>query len=473
MPVTAGPAVLLPPRTTGTIAAMSSRPTHAWRVQLSLSLLAALAVSACGESLSLSDGLTPPGLRALSVVGCDQGLRVEFTSDVDAATVTSQTFLVERSTGTVSYDPAGRTASYVPLDPFVTGDTYTAVLTQEIATTQGAHLPEPLRWQFTCVDRSAPVLIERSPLGESQSPLVRPMLRFNEPLDEATLTAENVRIVGVESNLVWDASSRTLTLVPLRALYPGRGYTVKLGAKVRDLSGNALGTDVTWTFRTRESTDDWAARVLSPAVPAATACDAAIELRVATHVEIEPSAFASAPVVVDGAPDSTATWDESRRVIRVLPSTPLRPGESYPLRATSALRDRHGDRLFDDFALLETLTVVDDCARPTVASVPAAWGFVGCDEPIFVQFSSPMDLVTVEEAVQLRDLAAGGWVVDASPLVATEVMAGESEGSIALLPVEPLQHGRRYWLTVTTAAMSTQGVALSQTGGWEVLATCE
>lgn len=439
----------------------------------SLSLLPVLMLAGCGEALSLADDLTPPGLRSLSVAGCDQGLRVEFTSDMDAATVSAQTFLVERSTGTVSYDPAGRTASYVPLDPFITGDLYTAVLTREIATTQGAHLLEPVRWQFTCVDRSAPVLIERSPLGEGHSPLVRPTLRFNEPLDEATLTADNVRIEGVESTVSWDASTRTVTLVPLRALYPGRAYTVKLGAKVRDLSGNALGTEVTWTFRTRAATDDWPARVLSPPVPAATACDAVIELRVATHVEVDPAAVVTTAVVIDGAPDATATWDEARRVIRVLPSTPLRPGETYPLRAAASLRDRYGDPLFDDLALLETLTVVEDCARPTVASVPAAWGFVGCQSPVELRFSTPMDAATVEGAVQLRDLVAGGWVVDASPEVASEVQAGDDAQTFSLLPLQPLEHGRRYWLSVTTAALSLQGAALPHAGGWEVLATCE
>lgn len=434
-------------------------------------LALACALASCGDASSEDVPTSPPGLRALRVLGCDQGLRVEFAADVQAATVTSQTFLVERSTGTVSYDPAGRTATYVPLDPFTSGELYTAVLTEEITSTSGERLPEPLRWQFSCVDRAAPVLVERTPLGDEHSPLVRPTLRFSEPLDEATLTPGNVRIDGVESTLKWDAAERTLTLEPVRALYPGRGYSVSVSSKVRDVSGNALGTDVTWSFRTREATDDWAVKLVSPPIPDAASCDAPIELRVASHVEVDPEAFATPPVLVDGSPGSIAQWDPIERIIRVSPTVPLRPGTSYPLVATTALRDRFGDALFDDHALIADITVVDDCAQPTVSSVPAAWNSVACDAPIPVGFSTLMDETTV--LIELRDLVAGGWDPLTSPVVESQLVAGEDTSVFELLPTQPLVAGRRYWLSVAAGAESLDGATTPLSGGWELLASCE
>lgn len=437
-------------------------------------LAACLVWSGCADSLSGGLQPVPPGLRALRVLGCDQGLRVEFSTDVDAATVSAETFLVERATGTVSYDSAGRTATYVPLDPFTSGELYTAVLTQAITTTAGDSLPEPLRWQFTCVDRAPPVLIERAPLGDDQSPLERPTLRFSKPLDEATLTPENIRVLGVEARLEWDAARRTVTLVPVRPLYPGRTYSVFVSAKVRDLSGNALGTDVTWTFRTRRAFGDWTARLVSPAIAGATACNAPVELRIAPHVEVDPEAFETPPVLIDGAPGSLAYWDAEARILGISPTAPLRPGASLTLVATSALKDRFGDMLFDDGALIERLEVVEDCGMPTVETVSDAWGTVGCDAALEVLFSWPMDPESLEAAVSLRDLVAGGWKPDTSPLVASEIIPSENDGSrFFLQPLEPLENGRRYWLSVSENAKSLNGDPLSLPGGWEVLAGCE
>lgn len=428
----------------------------------------------CSDSFRDGQQSIPPGLRALRVLGCDQGLRVEFSIDVDAATVSAETFLVERATGTVSYDSAGRTATYVPLDPFTSGELYTAVLTQGITTTAGDSLPEPLRWQFTCVDRAPPVLIERAPLGNDQSLLARPTLRFSKPLDEATLTPDNIHIVGVESRLEWDAAERTVTLVPVRPLYPGRSYSVVVSAKVRDLSGNALGTDVAWTFRTRRAFGDWTARLVSPAVPGATACDAPIELRIAPHVEVEEEAFVSPPVLIDGAPGSSAQWDETARILRIWPTAPLRAGARFALVATAAFKDRLGDVLFDDGAIIEELEVVADCELPTVETVPAAWGTVGCDAALELRFSQEMTQESLEGAVSLRDLVAGGWKPDTSPVVASELVASEDDASIFYLqPLQPLENGRRYWLSVSDHAESLGGDPLTLPGGWEVLAVCE
>ena len=79
---------------------------------------------------------------------------------------------------------------------------------------------------------------------------------FSEPVDPATLTG-NVELRNggtlVPASVQYDAPSSTVTLHPTSALAYSTSYTatVKGGAAgVKDLAGNALGADVSWSFTT-------------------------------------------------------------------------------------------------------------------------------------------------------------------------------------------------------------------------------
>lgn len=437
-------------------------------------LFLALWVVGCADGLvGMQPGLSP-SLRALRVLGCEQGLRVEFASDMEASSITPESFFVERASGNVAYDSAGRTATYTPIDPFVSGESYTAVLTNRVRAVSGEWLPGEVRWQFTCVDRSPPVLLDRAPLGEGVSTHVRPTLRFNEPLDEATLTPESIFIKGVESSLRWDAGQRTVTLMPARTLHPERTYEVTVLGRVRDLAGNPLGTDVTWAFRTRAPRGDWTARLVSPPIPQATACAANIELQLSSAVVVPTSGFASAPLVVDGAPEAQVEYRPAEHVLRVDPLLPLRPGVVLSVLATSAFVDIWGDALFDDQALIAELATVEDCEMPTVVDLPALKSTTGCDEPVAIRFSQPMELESLGGLVTLRDLEAGGWNVARAPVVEAEVRRSPDDPALVLVePVASLEDGRSYWLSLEPGATSVAGESVRVGGAWEIRAACD
>ena len=58
--------------------------------------------------------------------------------------------------------------------------------------------------------------------------------------------------------VTYDAATRTVTLNPTAALAPLTTYTVTIkggAAGVKDVAGNALSADVTWSFTTGISTN--------------------------------------------------------------------------------------------------------------------------------------------------------------------------------------------------------------------------
>jgi hypothetical protein len=83
---------------------------------------------------------------------------------------------------------------------------------------------------------------------------------FSEAMDPSTITTGTLELRGpggslVPSTVAYDAPSATATLTSSSALAASTGYTVRVaggasGTVARDLAGNALAADFTWTFTT-------------------------------------------------------------------------------------------------------------------------------------------------------------------------------------------------------------------------------
>lgn len=427
-----------------------------------------------------ADPASPPHVRSLEVLGCELGIRAVFVAELDPKTVDAESFRVEdvagnpvgKVAGIVAYDAAGRSVTFRPVEPFISGQVYTAELTTLLQSTGNTPLPEPLRWQFSCVDRTAPAVVGKSPVGGGASTLTRPAAEFSEVMDEASITRENVWIEGADATPVYDPSTRTVTLVPSRPLYPGRSYRIHIGSRVRDRAGNPLGADVTWTFVTREPVDDWAARVVSPPVLGAAACDSLVALRMAPGFDFDASALAEdmPPVLVEGAQVRGSEYDGGSRLLRL--DVSLLPGQSYAVIATSTFRDGNGERPFDDGAVLASILVIDDCATPVLLEVEDAAGQVACDADTALHFSHPMADDSLYEAIALRDLTAGGHDPARSPLVETSLSQSEDGKSVYALPTAPLVHGRRYAIEVAETALTRDGLPLAAGGSWSFIADC-
>jgi Bacterial Ig-like domain len=84
---------------------------------------------------------------------------------------------------------------------------------------------------------------------------------FSEAMDPATITAATFELRGpgntlVPSTVSWSATNRRAILNPNLALAARTTYTatVRGGAtdpRVKDLAGNALAANVSWSFTTR------------------------------------------------------------------------------------------------------------------------------------------------------------------------------------------------------------------------------
>ena len=105
-------------------------------------------------------------------------------------------------------------------------------------------------------DAIAPTVTGRIPTPDSTGVSVGSdvTVTFSEPMDAATVTTSTItlRAVGAETDVpatvTLDGAAATLN--PTADLAPNTQYTVTVVASVKDIAGNALGADDTWTFTT-------------------------------------------------------------------------------------------------------------------------------------------------------------------------------------------------------------------------------
>jgi hypothetical protein len=123
-------------------------------------------------------------------------------------------------------------------------------------TAVGANTPRIAPVPLTVVDTTPPTVTATLPAANAANvdPETVVTATFSEAIDPATLTPSTFGLQWVSSTTVtYDPTTRTATLKPSSPLAAATTYTatVKGGvAGVRDLAGNALSTDIAWSFTT-------------------------------------------------------------------------------------------------------------------------------------------------------------------------------------------------------------------------------
>ena len=213
---------------------------------------------------------TTPGNNATGVAS-NAALTATFGADLDPATVTTSTFELRDAGNTlvaaaVDYDVPSRTATLTPGTLLATSAVYTARLAggatdPRIKDLAGTALAADYSWSFTTAapDLAPPVVTSTTPAAAAGG--VAPNATVNAVFDEAlspssvnTLTFElrDASNALVPGTVTYDLYARTATLTPSAALVAG-GYTARLAGgaidpRIKDLAGNALAADHTWSF---------------------------------------------------------------------------------------------------------------------------------------------------------------------------------------------------------------------------------
>lgn len=234
-----------------------------------------LTASGAGDTDSITVVRINPPPRVVSVFPADGSidialtnveLRVTFSKDLDPATVTSDSFILEDTAGTmvagtVAYESKNEenntpsTATLTVTAGLQPGTMYTARLTTAIADTHNTFLASEFSWSFRSFeDLTPPNLVAKTPaIGDvCVAPDESIAVRFDEPpnpgsLTSATFTVQDSAGTPLLGSIALNGLVASFT--PETPLELGETYTAQLSSGVTDSAGNALAPE-SWSFAT-------------------------------------------------------------------------------------------------------------------------------------------------------------------------------------------------------------------------------
>ncbi|MCR4315834.1 MAG: FG-GAP-like repeat-containing protein [Planctomycetes bacterium] len=204
-------------------------------------------------------------------------ITVVFSESVSG--ISASSFKVKDSAGNAisgSVSPSGQsdTFTFTPASALTEAETYSvSIATYNIATT------------FTCSqppDLVPPTIVSTTPSAEATgvSGNNSVLVEFSEQMDPASFTASSVSFTSAQSGLTvtgnvrFSDDGKTFRFVPLKTnfssgdsvnfLLGGTTFTLALGADVKDISGNSIGTALSLTFTTGITASDIIPRVIAP-----------------------------------------------------------------------------------------------------------------------------------------------------------------------------------------------------------------
>ncbi len=201
---------------------------------------------------------------AATGVALNTNVTATFSEAMNASSISAQTFtLTEQGTSspvaaTLSYNSTTRVATLNPSSDLATTKTYTATITTGVKDLAGNALEQSYSWTFT-TGTASPTVVSYAPLptGSPPGPSTNVTATFSVDMDPSSITNQTFTLTrqgsssSVAAQVTYNSATKTATLNPDSNLATSTFYTalIKSGSKgVKDLAGNTLGQDHSWSF---------------------------------------------------------------------------------------------------------------------------------------------------------------------------------------------------------------------------------
>jgi hypothetical protein len=182
-----------------------------------------------------------------------------FSETMDETTITTTTFTLKQGTtvvaGAVMY--SGMQATFTPTGNLAANSVHTATITTGAKDKDGNALSADHTLTFTtgeAPDIIVPIVSSTEPLnvvtGVSRSQVVA--INFSEAMDASTINTSTFTLakgsVAISGAVAYSGTKATFT--PTAVLDASTVYTAKITTAAKDVAGNAIASDLIWSFTT-------------------------------------------------------------------------------------------------------------------------------------------------------------------------------------------------------------------------------
>ena len=454
-----------------------------YRYTVSANCTSGLLSDASPESAAatvITADVTPPRIILVNPSSGQTGVSTSgtvaatFNEAMDPTTLNTTTFSLKITDtgvnipGTVTYTAATRIAEFKPTNPWPSGTSITATITTGAKDISGNALQltagSPGIWSFTTRDDIPPTVSSTVPAnGATNVTATAPItVTFSEPMDATTITSSTITLrvtssgSAVAGTVSYNAATRVATFTPTSTLSAPVSYTATVSSTVKDVAGNAMGTDVVFSFTTRDTTAPFVVST-SPADlatnVAANAVISAIFSKAMNPATINSTTFTLKVTASGTAVAGTVAYSVGNPGT-FTPSAPLASATTYTATITTGAQDSFGNAI----AANKVWTFITaDNVPPTVSSVSPLNGAlnVAVGSVVNITFSEPMDATTINGTnITLKTTTTG------TPVTGTvSYNAGTSVATFT--PAGSLSFGTGYTVTVTTGVKDVAQNALA------------
>jgi hypothetical protein len=302
---------------------------------------------------------------------------------MNASTINASSFTLKHGStavaGTVSY--SGLTASFIPVAALTPSTVYTAMITTAVTDAAGNAIAANYTWTFTtaaAADVTPPTVLSSVPVSGATSISSSSKLTatFSETMDATTITSSTFTLkqgsVSVAGTVSYTGTTATFT--PSAALTGNTLYSAAITTGAKDVSGNQLAANYTWSFTTSVPSD-----VTAPSIISVTPANSGTSVAVATSATAVFSESMNAGLMTastftmkQGTTAVAGAVTYSGTTATFTPSAALTGGTVYTCTVTTGVKDLAGNAMASNYTWSFT----------TVAAVPAGKSFAADVVPI-------------------------------------------------------------------------------------------
>ncbi|PIZ63781.1 MAG: hypothetical protein COY19_09765, partial [Candidatus Marinimicrobia bacterium CG_4_10_14_0_2_um_filter_48_9] len=361
--------------------------------------------------------ITPPTVSATDPadgavnVALNQQIAASFSKTMDATTITGATFtLLQDATpvsGFISY--SGTSALFSPATILESNTEYTATITTGVQDLAGNALASNVVWHFTTgatVVITPPVVSSTNPANAAVAvPLNQNIAaNFSKTMDATTITAATFTLNDGANSIAGFVyySGMVAVFEPAANLEAATEYTAMITTGAKDLAGNALAADYSWSFTTGDAIVTTPPTV-SSTDPANGAVNVALNQQVAATFSktMDATTITGATfTIMHGTTPVSGFVSYSGTTALFSPASILVSNTEYTATLTTGARDLAGNALVSNVVWYFTTGATVVITPPVVSSTDPADAAVGVplNQNIAANFSKTMDATTITAA---------------------------------------------------------------------------
>lgn len=266
--------------------------------------------------------------------------------------------------GTFEWDDENKTMTFAPSSLLEQNATYDAGVSVYAEDGKGNHLSAEVGWQFTTAGRGAgPQVTSVSPNdgATNVSAAGEIIVTFNTAMN--MISAEDAFSISPKTSgtFEWGTGNKTMTFRPSQPYMANTQHTVKILTIAKDVGGNKLPSEYSWSFTTSAEADGGTVSngsgggvINAPKIISVSPADGATGVSLTADIEITfdrqmnesatNNAFSASPYLSE-----MYFWNPEHTTLKITPLNPLSPDTQYTLNLSAAAKDAAENPLSSEY----------------------------------------------------------------------------------------------------------------------------